>query len=327
MKEQDNIDILGDGLLNEKDQQDAATLAQWEKEHPENRKFYDFLMRIKMPDNIAEYAESLRESILTELNAKIDRSTFVVRFFRVTAAAAVILMMIGTFSYLSYNAGYHRQSSQLVKLENPLGTKTSLTLPDGSKVTLNAGSTLSYPTVFTGKERKVSIEGEGYFEVQHDANHPFIVKANDVYVKVLGTKFNVKAYNDESNIDVTLSEGRVQVSLENGISAVQMIPMDQVIFDKFKRTFTKRNIDVKSYIGWKDNRLYFNNETFGTIARQLERKFNVHIHIQSDRLRNTVFTGDFVRGENLDEILKVMTYDERISCKWDGDHIYISEIK
>jgi ferric-dicitrate binding protein FerR (iron transport regulator) len=137
----------------------------------------------------------------------------------------------------------------------------------------------------------------------------------------------VKAYNDESNIDVTLSEGRVQVSLENGISAVQMKPMDQVSFDKFKRTFTKRSIDVKSYTGWKDNRLYFNGETFEAISRQLERKFNVHIHIASDKLKNTAFTGDFVRGENLDQILKVMTQDDRINCKRDGDQIYITETK
>lgn len=327
MKEQDDIDMICNGLLNDKGQQDEPTWEQWSKEHPASRKLYDFLMHIKMPDNIAEYAESLRESILTEVNAKIERSAFAIRILRISAAAAVILLMIGTFSYLSYNAGYRKQNSQLVKLENPLGTQTSLILPDGSKVTLNAGSTLSYPTVFTGKERKVFIEGEGFFEVKHDVEHPFVVKANDIYVKVLGTKFNVKAYGEESNIEVTLSEGRVEVSLKNGVSAIQMEPMDQVDFDKMKRIFTKKSVDVKNFTGWKDNRMYFNEETFETIARQLERKFNVRIHINSDRLKKTVFTGDFVRGENLDQILKVMTHDERINCKRDGDRIYIKEIK
>ena len=96
-------------------------------------------------------------------------------------------------------------------MSNPFGMLSTITLPDGSKVILNAGTTITYPNAFVSKNREVEINGEAFFEVAHDAEHPFIVKANQINVEVLGTQFNVKAYEEDDWIEVSLSEGKVEV--------------------------------------------------------------------------------------------------------------------
>lgn len=325
MKEQDKINILCNDLLHENEEKDNATLKNWKEEQPDNKRLHELLSRIETSSRISEYADSVRDTIWINLNSRIDKSTLRLRWLKLSAAAAAILILIGLSGYFSYNEGYKRQNSQLITLENPLGMKSSIILPDGSKVTLNAGSTLSYPSAFTGQERKVDIKGEGYFEVTHDTGHPFIVKTNDIRVKVLGTKFNVKAYDDEDNIEVTLTEGSVSVGTEYTKSFLKIQPGQQVRFDKSQKDLVKRDVNLNNYTAWKDGKFYFNGVTFGHIARQLERKFNVHIMTDSEKLKNTVFTGDFVRGENLEQILRVITLDQRIKYQIEGDQVYIKE--
>lgn len=323
MQERNKIELLSQVLLHDTEPEEGDALERWKVETEDNRKLYELLERVQTSPSVTQYAEEVRDTIFKELNSKIDKSITQLRWLRVSAAAAVAFILLGLTGYLSYDAGYQRQNSQLITLENPLGMKSSVILPDGSKVTLNAGSTLTYPSAFITGERKVSIQGEGFFEVTHDTEHPFIVTANDIQVKVLGTKFNVKAYCDEDNIEVTLSEGRVCTGLAEEAPYIMMEPKQQVRFDKTKRLFSKRIVNLDNYMAWKDGKFYFNSVTFQNIARQLERKFNVHIHIASDDLRNTVFTGDFVRGENLEQILRVMTRDKRIKYNIDGDQISI----
>lgn len=325
MEEKDKIDILADNLLNEKIQGEEEKLQQWKEDHEDNRKVYEILNHVHIPAAVLEYAANVRESIRIQLNQKINRSMMRIRILKITTVAAIVVLLIGIFSMLSYKAGYEKKNTQLVKVENPLGIKSSVTLPDGTHVTLNAGSTLIYPTAFVDKQRKISLQGEAFFEVVHDAKHPFIVNAENIFVQVLGTKFNLKAYSDENNIEVTLAEGSVSVGLIGDSQTINMKPMEQVTFDKKSLTFSKNIVYLNENIAWKDGKLYFNSLTFAAIAKQLERKYNVHIFINSEKLKNEQFTGDFVRDENLDQILKIMTQDQRINYRRNGDKIYISE--
>lgn len=325
MKEQDKTDILCNDLLHENGEKENGTLKNWKEGQPDNKRLHELLSRIETSSQISEYADSVRDSICIQLNSRIDKSTLRLRWFRLSAAAAAILLLIGLSGYFSYNEGYKRQNSQLITMENPLGMKSSVILPDGSKVTLNAGSTLTYPNTFTEDERKVRIKGEVYFEVAHDTEHPFIVYTGGIQVKVLGTKFNVKAYEEENDIEVTLTEGSVLVGVENSKSSLKIEPTQQVRFDKTRKSLVKQNVNLNNYTAWKDGKFYFNGVSFENIARQLERKFNVHIQTDSEKLKNTVFTGDFVRGENLEQILRVITLDKRINYQIEGDLVYIRE--
>lgn len=295
------------------------------KEQPEDKRLHEVLSRIKVSSCVGEYAEQVKEDILMQLNAKINKTSRQQLWLRSSVAAAAILLLILISNYFSYNEGYKKQNSQLVTLENPLGMKSSVVLPDGSKVILNAGTVLTYPTAFVSSEREVSVKGEAFFEVAPDCNHPFIVKADEICVEVHGTKFNVKAYEEEENIEVTLAEGKVGIGLNNSEHRLLMTPQQQVCFHKKNKTFIRHQVDLLYYTAWKEGKFYFNTLTFHDIAKQLERSFNVHIHITSERLKNTVFTGDFVQGENLEQILHVMTFDKRIKYKIEGNQVYVDQ--
>lgn len=292
---------------------------------PENKRLHEVLNRIEVASAVGEYAEQVKEEILIQLNARIDKSARWRIWFRSSAAAAAILLLGLVSNYFSYNEGYKKQHSQLVTLENPLGMKSSVILPDGSKVILNAGTVLTYPTAFISSEREVDIKGEAFFEVAHDGSRPFVVKAEEIRIKVLGTKFNVKAYEEEENIEITLAEGKVGIGVVNKEQMLLMAPQQQVCFHKKNKTFSRHQVDLLYYTAWKEGKFYFNALTFRDIAKHLERSFNVHIHITSEKLKNTVFTGDFVQDENLEQILHVMTFDKRIKYKIEGNQVYVEE--
>lgn len=316
--------LLCKTCLNEQSKEDDKIMEDWCSENPDNRRLRDILKRIKLSSQVSEYAESARENIRQQLNKKIDRSRRLL-IFKIGAAAAVVLFVIGLSNYVAYQEGYKKRNCQLVTLENPLGIRSSVVLPDGSKVTLNAGSVLTYPTAFVSAERKVTIEGEAYFEITRDTKHPFLVQAENLQVKVLGTVFNVKAYKEEDCIEVTLVEGAVAVGLERESQYIQLNPRQLARFNKTDRTFCKQQVNLNNYTAWKDGRFYFDRLTFRNIATQLERNFNVDIHIDSEKLKSTVFSGDFIRGENLEQILRIMTADKRIHYKIEGDQVYIRE--
>lgn len=321
----EQMDLLGKELLHDTDPTEQALLESWMASEPDRERLHQLLSQIEVAPSVSEYAEEARANILRQVNARIDASLRHRLWSKIAAVAAVFLLLLSTAGYFSYQAGYKTQNSQLVRLENPLGTKSHVTLPDGSQVTLNAGTILIYPTAFVAKRREVEIQGEAFFEIVHDAGHPFIVKAQEVNVQVLGTQFNVKAYEDEDNIAVTLKEGSVALSIRNKPDQIEMKPGEQVTFHKTNRHISRQKVDQFLFTSWKENKFYFAGITFGNIARQLERNFNVNIHITSEKLRNTVFTGEFTQGENLEQILQTMTLDKRIKYQIKGDQIYISE--
>lgn len=325
MEEKNNIDRVNDGLMNDLSAEDQKYLEQWSVVHPDHEKFLRLLNSIELSPQVMAKGEAMRSSILSLLNRKIDRSLRRKVWIKVISAAASIAVLLGITGYYSFQQGYNRLNSQQIELSNPLGMKSTVTLPDGSKAILNAGTTLSYPTAFVLPEREVSVQGEAFFEVVHDRNRPFLVKAGDVRVKVLGTKFNVKAYSDDLLVEVALTEGSVKVGWGNGNRDLRLAPGQLARFDKRTGGCVRRDVDLNYHTAWKDGKFYFDGLTFENIARQLERNFNVHIHISSDKLKDIAFTGDFVRGENLEQILHVMTLDKRMRYKIEGNQVYISE--
>lgn len=282
----------------------------------------ELIDRTKVSSAITAIGEELREGILADVNHRIGKARRRSVWLKIGTAAASVVLLLGITNYVSYQQGYKRQNSQIVQQTTPLGMQSSITLPDGTKVFLNAGTTLTYPTAFVSKNRMVEVEGEAFFDVVHDAKHPFIVKTRDLNIQVLGTKFNVKTYRKENNVEVTLEEGRVNVGIE-GQRYRQMKPGQQVVFSKETQSFSQKQVKLNHYISWKEGKFYFESMTFESIAKQLERRFNVQIHISSAELKKTIFTGDFVRQENLEQILRVMTVDKRITYKIEGDQIYI----
>ena len=273
---------------------------------------------------IKQMGDEMREDIFLEVNNRIERSLRRRFWLRISAVAASVTLLFGISNYISFHEGYKKLNCQMIEMVNPMGMRSSVVLSDGTKVILNAGTTLSYPTAFVSGQREVKVNGEAFFEVSHDKEHPFIVSAENVKVKVLGTKFNVKAYDDDNDIEVTLAEGKVGVGLDTK-NLIQIMPGQQIKYMKTSHRFIKREVRLQSYTAWVCGKFYFTNYPLEKIAKQLERSFNVRIHILGNDLRNAAFTGDFVRGENIDQILRVMTANRPIKYEIEGDQITISK--
>lgn len=208
---------------------------------------------------------------------------------------------------------------QLNLLTVPNGGYYNLTLADGTKVWLNAASSLKYPTVFNGSERVVQLTGEGYFEVAHIANQPFKVIANNQTVQVLGTHFNINAYNNENSVATTLAQGSVKVTTKNG-TAKMLIPGQQAnVIDDL---INVKSVEVDDAIAWTHNDFVFNNEDISSIMRKISRWYDVEV-ICPANLSKIVFSGSVSRSKNIKQVLKIMELTESIHFNFEGRRITV----
>jgi transmembrane sensor len=180
-----------------------------------------------------------------------------------------------------------------------------LRLPDGSTVVLNSGSTLHYPQTFAGNTREVMLIGEGYFDIKHDPDKPFVVRTGTVTTVVLGTAFNIKAYSYEKDITVTVTRGKVKVSDENKLLAI-ITPDQQLTFRKEKQETRQQVVDSNVVIAWMDQDLFFDDVSMEEAAATLEERFDVEINFNSEKLKACRFTATFVKGEDLQQILEII---------------------
>lgn len=187
-------------------------------------------------------------------------------------------------------------------LTNPRGSRViNLTLSDGTKVWLNAGSSITFPIVFTGNERNVSITGEGYFEVAHDAKKPFKVSKATMEVVVLGTHFNVNAYDDESAIKVTLLEGAVKVNKLNH-SAVLKPGQQASISNEIQ---VNSSVNINAVMAWKNGYFSFEETDLATLMRQIGRWYDVEI-VYAGKIPERRFGGEISRNMNASQVLKIL---------------------
>jgi ferric-dicitrate binding protein FerR (iron transport regulator) len=204
-------------------------------------------------------------------------------------------------------------------MTTPKGRQFSLVLSDGSKVWLNAASSITYPISFTGKERKVSVTGEAYFEIAHNAAIPFIVESGQNSVKVLGTHFNINAYDDESVVSVTLLEGSVDV--RRGTVSKVIKPGQQAQINDDEQIKLANNIDVEHVVAWKNGRISFQGADIGTVMRQMSRWYDVEI--EYNRKMNDLFYADISRSTMLSDVLKALELTTDVHFKIEGRKVRV----
>ena len=194
----------------------------------------------------------------------------------------------------------------------PKGGEYNLTLSDGSKIWLNSNSKLRYPTKFSGKERIVELEGEAYFDVSKNKGFPFVVKMNDIQIKVLGTSFNVNAYSEENEIITTLVEGKVQVNDRIRDQKEILAPNDQYRINKYNGNFTKTQVDTEIYTAWKNGRFVFQNERLEDIMIRLSRWYDVEVFFMNTESKNIKFSGDLTRYEDFNGVLEMIELTDKV---------------
>jgi transmembrane sensor len=206
-------------------------------------------------------------------------------------------------------------------ISTPKGGQYKVSLPDGTKVWLNAASSLSYPAVFTGKERRVELSGEAYFEVAHNKSMPFKVKTANQVVEVLGTHFNINAYNDESLTNTTLIEGSVKVT--SGINKKVIIKPGQQSTLK-GNTLNIRMVDTDEFIAWRNGYFQFSEEDLSSIMRKISRWYNVEVEYKDEKLQNNHYSGTVSRYENVSQIIKVLELSNAAHFKIEGNKIIVA---
>jgi transmembrane sensor len=204
-------------------------------------------------------------------------------------------------------------------LSTPTGGQYNIVLADGTKVYLNAVSSIKYPTQFNGDQRIVELDGEAYFEVAKNKNKPFIVKSGDQDIEVLGTHFNVHAYDNESVVKTTLLEGSVAVSYKNQ-KAILKPGQQSNVSDKFTKIAIKQ-VDTEAAIAWKNGRFKFDNADLKTVMRQLERWYGIKVEYRGD-VSDVRFNGGTFMNKNLSEVLKVLELSN-IKFKVEGKTIIV----
>lgn len=244
---------------------------------------------------------------LKRVNTKIGihlekKKTVWLRTF--SRVAAIFILLIGISGVCFYLQDQNKLA--MVEISAAYGETKQVTLPDQTEVWLNAGSSLKYPSEFNHKIRSVSLTGEAFFSVMKNHSKPFVVETKNLTVRVLGTKFNLKAYPDEHQAVATLQEGKIEVQTVNQ-QKHQLVPNEQLIYNRKTSTLNVAKINPGDIPDWKNGNLMFAEATLGEIFQTLERHFNISFDIdKSIDLSIEYYTIEFERDENLEQILLVL---------------------
>ena len=193
----------------------------------------------------------------------------------------------------------------------PYGKRSEIKLADGSKVWLNSGSKLVFPASFVGDRREVYLEGEGIFEVAHDKDHPFIVKANNHEIEVLGTVFNVSNYTDENTINTVLKSGSVQINFDSGSflsssKSVKIKPGTMAMYHREQKSVTESKVDVEKHFSWREGIFIFKKDPLDVIMKKISRYYNINIVISNKVLAGETFSGYLDVKDNVENVIKTI---------------------
>ncbi len=353
------IDSLIDRqLLGQLTPEEELWIEQWVRASPVNGEYYRearllfktasvSALRVRFEHRV-ESAYSFFLSQI-EVDQKNDSAKFRFLTQRMVGYAASILLVFGLGVTSLYFYRYSTTASVAMQnIEIPYGSKSKVTLPDGTVVWLNSGSKLSYQSDFGKENRNVILDGEGYFNVTKNPKMPFMVKSGKWQVKVLGTKFNFKTYGEDANAKITLIEGSINVSSNtDSHTSVMLKPNQQVSISKTTSEVVVKEVTASTYAMWTEpkkevdmlsnlntnnnpnvtirNTLFFDEEPLEQIFRDLERAFNVKIEIKDAEVKRMKFYGDFRNEETLPDILKIMAATSQLRYNTEGDKIVITK--
>ena len=218
--------------------------------------------------------------------------------------AQIVKLDNGQLQYIPGNAAAANGEVLYNTISTPAGTQYQLTLSDGTRVWLNVASSITYPTVFSGKQRSVKVTGEAYFEVAKNKDRPFVAEVNNQFsIQVLGTAFNVKAYGNENNYKTTLLEGSVQITNHTGpANPVLLKPGEQAQVNQAGNIAVVKNVDQEKVIAWKNGLFNFNNASLDEVMREIARWYDIEV-VYEPHIPHLEFVGKISRDLSLSQVL------------------------
>ena len=249
-------------------------------------------------------------------------------WLKMAAMWAIPLILLGAAAWF-YSVATERAKlySEVVFMHKftAYGERSMIILPDSSKVWLNGGSSLIYPSRFVSAERNVCLTGEAYFEVKKDKSRPFTVDVNQMKLKVLGTTFNVFSYPDNPQIVATLETGKVQITIANKKKPYILEPNEQLVLDSKTGDVELHNVNAPDFSVWRVPSLYFEETKLIYAFQQIERTYNVKIHVQNSHYNNQTIRAHFNSDETIEGIMAVIKMlIPAINYEIDGNDIFIN---
>lgn len=329
MNIQINEDIKSRFLAGQCTAEELALLRDWMKGNPEEarelfdmEKLYDEMKGQAMPkERILLAQQRLQENI--QSNLMEQRHARVVGMWRRAASVAVVCVLVGlAWMYVQHRAFF---KPDMVVAQASAENDTTVVLPDGTKVWLNKSSSIKYPKDFEGDERKVALDGEGYFEVTKNPHKPFTVESEVMSVRVLGTIFNFKVDKLQRTAVVSLLQGEVRVAGNHNEGMMVLSPGQKACVDAKSGKMTLSEADVFKDALWHEHKTAFNNANINGIARMLERIYHVQVFVDPAINQESTYSGVIKEKETIDSVLDLLQNTLPIKYKVKGNKVYLSK--
>ncbi len=300
-------------LNNELSQEEWQELRQWLEKSDRNKASLNHLKSFTF--NVNGEAEELEEQVWQELRAKLEMNSIPKpnkgeRFIRTYWKVAAVLLAVAVTSLIASQFSFKGKTNERAVLakykEAPNGRKIKTKLPDGSLVTLNSGSRITFPDRFPEDAREVELSGEAFFEVQHNPNKPFYVRMNGDQVRVLGTSFNIRSYSEDSAVYVSVATGLVSYSIASG-QEVLLKPDQMATYLPSVGRLTTSPVDRLQSFGWKERVIYFKSTPFSQVMTEIERWYGVDLEVVGSFEHLGPFSGKF-ENESLENVLEGLSY-------------------
>ncbi len=326
MENPTDINILIIRLLSgEADVEEKKMIADWLGHSDDNKELFADLKEIWLSSGIQSNADNyhLEEAILKfreQISKSKHQQKLRINFMPYLKYAAIAILILALpFSYYIGTRNTPADNS-MTTISCAFGDKSSIVLPDNSRVWLNSGSKLTFSSNFKNG-RKVLLEGEAFFSVSKDKNNSFRVKTTDIEIEVLGTEFNVKAYAEENLVSTTLVEGSVKIS--GKYQQTLLKPDQKLVFDKESKKMRIQELsDTAPDTEWKDGRFVFRNESLAELVPKLERWFDVDIVFADEQVKDRRFTG-ILQRESILEAISYFDHSRFVSCRVQDNKIIL----
>lgn len=299
-------------------EEEAAYVRHWMKESDENRRMAQRINRLCLAADTLELEERLNlpQAFRKVQNHRTARRLRLAGQWIQKAAAVLLIPVLALYLVSQY--GRQQEEEQLVEVHTRPGMSSSLTLPDGTLVYLNSSSSLTYPASFNGNTRRVSLKGEAYFEVSKDPDRRFIVSTpHDTRVEVLGTHFNLEAYEENNRVMATLLEGKINFTYrtkeKDKVKGITMAPGSKVIYDAETNKVQLLRTTGVSETGWTQGKIILENTPLEESLRLLSKHFHTDFILSNPKLKEYSFTGVFA-NQSLERVLDKFRLSSRI--KW-----------
>ncbi len=302
--------------------EESAAVEAWESQSADNKRIVEQLYFIlQASDCLHTMHAASPQSALVNLKKEIETRKRLVRVHRIVQVtqriAAIllipVLLLAGYYIWRDYNETFY-----YVEVKTNSGMVSSFDLPDGSKVWLNAGGKLKYPAKFTSNRRDVYLKGQGYFSVKRDEETPFIVHIDDFYsVEVLGTEFNVSAYEDDNLIETTLVSGKVKLNIHfaDGRFMQQLLqPNEKLTFNRRTKKWCLATVDTESDKVWREGKIVFRQHPMRQVLKVLGRYYNVRFEVKNPSIMHSKITAKFT-NEPLQQVLEYLELASDIKFK------------